>query len=320
MDKIMLYDAEGKEIEPEPEQTTALIYNEDNLKHLENVADGIERFVSAQIKIQNVILRLAKPGDWVIFGDTACISGAGTERIAAALGISFIDWKDKKEISKDEKGELYIWWHTCMVVFGNRKIEVAGRFGSRNKLLGKKDGKWRPLSEIDESDIKMASRRNAMKEGVRVILGLRNIPIEELRKAGVVLSQSTHVEYKEKKAEPPKQEKTAEDILKDIEKDSPSDLGGEKNIGVDLKDFSKCPKYPQEIRDQIALMLMEIAEQDQRRAERVLEEITTWTVPNGDNKGKVIPGKTKVSDLTEKQLYAVRTNVLKLLNQQKEGK
>lgn len=320
---VVLYDADGREIETEPEITTALTYSEDNLKHLETTANGIERFVAAYMKIQNVILKLAKPGDWVIFKhgneEVACIGGAGTERIAAALGISFIDWKEKKETNKDEKGlEFYVWWHTCTVVFGNRKIEVVGRFGSRNKLLGKKDGVWRPLSEIDETDIKMASRRNAMKEGVRIMLGLRSIPVEELKKAGISLAYATKVDFKsdvktDKKPESKPAEKPVDD-KKDLSNPDLKPPAEKKEMPEALKKYEKLPDTLDGIRTQIGQILMDITDQSIEQSRKLLKEISSFYVKDKDTKEeKLVEGKESCKKLSDKQLHAVRGKALKLL-------
>ena len=191
-----------------------------NLEHLEKVAEGIERFVAAQQKITNTLLRLAKPGDWVKFKsgeqEVGCLGSAGAERIAAAIGISFIDWSKRKEVGSDEKGDYYWWWYTCTAKLSGREIQVEGRAGSRDKFFGKKGGELKVLSDINEGDIQTAARHNAMKEGVKVLLGIRNMPVDELQKAGIKLVDGG-VNFAKKESAPEdivKQRELGEVILK----------------------------------------------------------------------------------------------------------
>ncbi|HDQ88664.1 MAG TPA: hypothetical protein ENN92_00755 [candidate division WWE3 bacterium] len=178
------------------------------LAHLDFVANNIDRFVTAKQKIWQAILKLAKPGDWVVFESedknsptgkrsTVCLSGAGADRIASSIGISFANWKDRKELGKDEKGEWYRFWFEVDASFGGRTVRAMGRAGSRDKFFGIAHGQVKELSDIDESNIRMAAFHNAMKEGVKILLGVRNIPVEEFEKAGIQLAYARRYEFKE---------------------------------------------------------------------------------------------------------------------------
>ncbi len=177
------------------------------LSHLDFVSNNVDKFVDAKHKIWSAVLRLAKNGDWVVFGEgekaRACLSGAGADRIASSIGISFTNWTDRKEEGEDDKGKWYRYWFECDASFGGRVIKALGRSGSRDKFFGKAYGKLKELSEIDESNIRMAAFHNTMKEGVKILLGLRNIPVDELEKAGIQLQYANKVSF-EKKEEPNK--------------------------------------------------------------------------------------------------------------------
>lgn len=317
--EVVIYDANGEPIEDVETPTTQDVvpYNEDNLKHLEVVAGGIERFVEAQQKIQKVILRLAKPGDWVIFGETACLSGPGTERIAAALGISFGDFKSDKKEGQDKNGKYYTWETTCKAKFGGREIEAVGQCGTRNKFFGRVKGSWRQIDDIDEPNIKMASRRNAMKEGVRLLLGLRNIPIPELQSAGVKFAYGTgdakRVEFNKPAQEAKPEVKAETPAEKPVEKDMVK--AAEEIFGVagqEPPEDVEIAATPDGIRKQIGEMLLNVAKGDTSKAQDLLEQITTFTVSGGQDKGKKVPGKRNTAELSEKQLFTVFGKAKKL--------
>jgi hypothetical protein len=162
-----------------------------NDNHILDVAKRIDELVSAHNKIRTAILKLALPGDWVVFDsgdgkDQKCgLGAAGALRIAATVGIGFQNWEARKESGTDEHGEWYRWDFECDSVFRGTVIRVYGRAGTRDKFFGKSHGQYKQLSDISEGDIKMAARRSAMKEGVKVQLGLHNIPASTLKSLGV---------------------------------------------------------------------------------------------------------------------------------------
>jgi hypothetical protein len=177
------------------------------LSHLELISKNIDRFIRAKEKIWQAVLKLAKPGDWVVFESedrnapdrkrsTVCLTGAGADRIAVALGISFTNWSEKKEEGEDEKGRWYRYWFETDASLGTRTIRAIGRASSRDKFFGYAHGELKEISEIDESNVRMAAYHNAMKEGVKLLLGLRNIPIEEFQKANITLVYARKVELK----------------------------------------------------------------------------------------------------------------------------
>jgi hypothetical protein len=150
-------------------------------------------------------LKLAQPGDWVIFGneDTrkAEIGFAGANRIGSTLGISFKNWNAEKIKESDDKGEYYRWEFTCDASFRNTEIRVYGRASSRDKFFGKAHGEYKALSDIKEDDIKCAAMRAAKKEGVRDLLGLHHMDPEFLTKYGVSLSGAGGHSFKGKETQ-----------------------------------------------------------------------------------------------------------------------
>lgn len=166
--------------------------NEDQFQAIIRLAQHSEELGKAVDKLRRFVLQRALPGDWVRFGSEGKpgyleLSGAGSFRIASVLGISWTNWKSWKEQGTDSKGEWMTHWYQCDVLFGSRKIEsVQGRAGSRDKFFGyTSEAGWKELSDVRESDIQVAARRNAMKEGVKVMLGLLHIPEEAANSLGL---------------------------------------------------------------------------------------------------------------------------------------
>lgn len=198
-------------VEAEVESFSPVPVNEDKIAAVISMAERLEPLGQALDKFQAFVLKRAMPGDWVSFkerdgaGETLELTGAATDRIAAALGISFVDWKDYKVADSDDKGPYYDWFYECTTLWQGRRIERAtGRAGTRDKFFGFAHGQAKALADIKEGDIRTAARRNAMKEGVKLMLGLRRIPKETAAKMGLDLSKVKSVEFSKKEKAPVK--------------------------------------------------------------------------------------------------------------------
>ena len=158
------------------------------------LADNIDKMIEAQNKIRSAVLKLAQPGDWVLFGNgeasKAEIGFAGAMRIGSTLGVSFTNWDSKKETGHDTIGSWYRWECECDVSYKGRLCRVYGRASSRDKFFGKEKGEYKELHEIDEGNIKIIARRSAMKEGVKVLFGLHHMDPEFIKKYGIKLSSA----------------------------------------------------------------------------------------------------------------------------------
>ncbi len=184
------------------------ISDESKIDAILALAKRVDTLGPAMDKIRTFTLKRAFPGDWVQFSikgapaedATLELTGAAADRIAADLGISFVDWKEpRKETFSDENGEGYTWWYQCAVKIGERIIErVEGRAGTRDKFFGRAYGQWKALKDINEADIKTAARHNCMKEGVKLLLGIRRIPRAHAATMGLDLGKVRSADFEGK--------------------------------------------------------------------------------------------------------------------------
>lgn len=166
------------------------------------VAEKMDALGTALDRIRSFAMKRAMPGDWVRFkgkddDGSINLTGPGAERIAAAVGVSFIEWKSWKEEGRDEKGPWYRWYFQTTALAMGRRIEaIIGHAGTRDRFFGVAHGGLKDLSDISEADIRTAARRNAMKEGVRILLGLRRMPVETaVKELGLIESRIKTVEF-----------------------------------------------------------------------------------------------------------------------------
>ena len=144
------------------------------------LAARVEELGKAMDKIRRFILSRALPGDWVRFKGPSgegmlSLSGAGAERVAAALGVNYKGWTSTKEIGTDEHGPWLLWRYECIAYIGKLERQAMGRAGSRDKFFGYANDQWKPLQDVSEPNIRIAAMRSAQKEGVRQLFGLRAI-------------------------------------------------------------------------------------------------------------------------------------------------
>lgn len=192
--------AEKEDIEGAAAGALLPLGGDEQLFALETIAKNADRMIAAKQKVWNVLLKIAKPGDWTVFGSQgkqkAELGHGGAMRYAAFLGISFTNWSAEKATGTDEKGQWYRWDYECDTVFAGRTIRTYGRAGSRDKFFGKEHGEYKELHDVDEGNLKIAARRAAMKEGVKTLLGLHHIPPAELEAAGVKMGSASGYDFK----------------------------------------------------------------------------------------------------------------------------
>lgn len=192
------------EIETAPEAGGLIVSSEQGLQDIQFLADNIEKMVAAATRIRLVLLKLAQPGDWVLFRNKkkeadpgkAEIGFAGANRIGSTLGVSFANWTAEKVTGRDDTGEWYRWEYQCDASHGKRCVRVFGRAGSRDVFFGKEDGKFKELQNVNEGNIKQAAMRAAKKEGVKDLFGLHHMDPKFLEANGIRLEDAGGYTFK----------------------------------------------------------------------------------------------------------------------------
>lgn len=185
-----------------PEAGGLVSIAQDGVQDIVKLADSMPILIDAFNRIRTAILKLAQPGDWVMFESKknktakAEIGFAGANRIGTILGVNYTDWTVKKEVGTDERGAWYRWEYECNASYKGRQIRVYGRAGTRDKFFGREDGADKKLENIKEDDIKIAAMRAAKKEGVRDLFGLHHMDPEYLKKQGVSLESAGGYAFK----------------------------------------------------------------------------------------------------------------------------
>lgn len=199
------------------EQNAEIISHETNISPvisndmLLQVADNAERNIEAINKIKRLALRTTNARDWVEMGDAPYLEGSGAEKIARLFGIS---WRTKEPVFEQLEGGHYMYTYTGEFSMGISVIEAEGMRSSKDPFFtkyeygdidpetNKKKRIVLPPSEIDRGNVKMSAYTNMIANGVKRILGLRNLTWEDLAEAGITKEMVQRVEFKKSGTKP----------------------------------------------------------------------------------------------------------------------
>lgn len=179
---------------PEVENHSTVSLIDQSSDHVDAViafAAKAAEYQKAMDTIRNMIIKQSYANDWISHSRegvaesdmTANIGAAAAERIASLVGIQERNWtKGEKIWTEDRTG--YTWIFEADFGYRGRWVHAIGQAGTKDKFFGYANGQWKDVSDVREDDIKKAAFRACRKEGVRTLLGLRNIPVTKLGELG----------------------------------------------------------------------------------------------------------------------------------------
>ena len=125
--------------------------------------------------MQKMMVAATHAGDWKRFGDKACLSSAGAERLLKHFPITYANWSCRKEPFQDTNGNGYRYIYSCTASMWGRTIQAEGRYGTRDRFLGYANSEWRDVSDINENFIQSAAYHICRGEAIKAFLGLRDM-------------------------------------------------------------------------------------------------------------------------------------------------
>jgi len=231
---------------------------------LEKSVENAEKYLSLMSKIRLMAIKLLNKTDVSNQGGKPYIEKAGCDKIASAFGVRIFDASFEKESLRDEHGDYYVYTCSGSGVWNNHHESEIGTCSSRDDFFGKKGGNYKPIAEVDVTDIKKKAFTNFANRIIKKLIGL-SFTWEELSE----LSGGT--------------------ITKD---------------GVQSVDFAKgarggntdSPKTKQ-LRDECRAMLLKLNNNEEVAAISMLVKLTAFQGKDGP-----VAGKDHISKLSEKQV------------------
>ncbi len=168
------------------------------------VEEGIEIVIARaekQVKVLEKVLAIAiqrtNQYDWVDQNGKPYLACSGAEKLVPLFGINITDVLGEKKYTKDEKGDYYIYQYKGTFFWKAGSIEAIGACSSRDKFFAwdRQAQEFKPLPEVDETNIMKAAYSNMMVNGITRLLGIRNLTWEQLEKFGICRDKVSKVEY-----------------------------------------------------------------------------------------------------------------------------
>lgn len=170
------------------------ILSNDTLIQLSQMAEDRVRAMNT-IKLH--ALKATNKNDWVNEGGKPYLQESGSCKIARVFGVSYRINPPSKQLFTDGHYE-YI--YTGDFSLGGAEISATGSRSSKSDFfVGKKDPK--PVSEIDEGDVRKAAYTNCIGRGIKELLGLGNLTWDDLLTAGIKKEDCAGFEFDKSKQE-----------------------------------------------------------------------------------------------------------------------
>lgn len=268
----------SEEIKKEVEQVNqSIVPSSTEIVNIEKTVEQARRYFNVLGQIRKLAIKLTNNLDWTNEGGNPYMQKSGCDKIAGAFGVRISDALIEKEICKDDKGEYVMYTCSARGTWNNHEESEIGTCSTRDDFFGKRDGGYKPLSEVDLTDIKKKAFTNMANRMIKKLLGLSFSwdEIKELSEGKISADSVQKVSYG----------------------------AGSKGGNTDSPETKKK-------RDEIRVMLLKLCDGEAQHAQHMLEEMTAFTGNNGP-----VKGKSNVLYLTEKQIPFVHANLTKKIEE-----
>lgn len=179
----------------ELENQIITVNQSNQLDTTDDISAAANRRIAQLDKIVKLSISRTNQNDWVDQDNKPYLTCSGAEKIARLFGVCWKDVKTEKIITSDEQGQYYFYEVSGTFVLGADNISAVGTCSQKDKFFAKRGGEMKPLSEIDETNIRKAAYSNMVVNGVSRILGIRNLTWDEVRSGGIDPKKSAKVSY-----------------------------------------------------------------------------------------------------------------------------
>ena len=236
----------NKDIELFPVQETSPVKNGDGevftLNPYEDLITIAHRRIGMVSQLIELSLKSTSSRDWVLQEGAPYLIHSGAEKVARLFGVKLSNIDTKKTWSEDTKGRYYIYstTGTASLPGGIDSIEALGTCSQRDKFFGKSGGEWKDTSDIDETNVMKASYTNFVVNAITHLLGLRNITMDMLEKAGIKAGELQSVKYgrsSEKAGATPDEKKKQSELGKSLLRYTGGDEAAARALLLEMTSF-----------------------------------------------------------------------------------
>lgn len=194
----------GAELLPVPVTTSAgplALTSEESVDKLIGIMRKINRFADQKLKE-------LRPDDFVIFGDTVCLRGAGIDKFISGLPLP-LELKNVKELPVRHNGEGYPSYSYEAVAVNTLTGMAMPVYSEENSAKPFYCTRWEktadgqrrktklPPDQVNLRDVRMSAHRGLRKEMVKLFFGLRGLKKAEAIEKGLLVDKILVVPFKE---------------------------------------------------------------------------------------------------------------------------
>lgn len=170
-------------------------------KSVEMIIAEAEKRVEIMKRILGVAVKRTNQTDWIDQQGKPYLGASGCEKVAPLFGVKMESVINQREEREDDKGKYYIYTFQARFWWKAGDIEAIGTCSSRDKFFawdksaegGK--GAYKPLHDVDETNIKKAAYSNLIVNGVTRVLGIRSLTWDDLAAFNITKEGVAKVEY-----------------------------------------------------------------------------------------------------------------------------
>lgn len=257
---------ETTEIKKEAEEISqSVVPISSEIVTIEKSVEQADRYLKVLNQIRLLAIKLTNISDWTNEAGHPYLQKSGCDKIAGAFGVQIFDTEFIKEICKDDKGEYIMFTCTGNGRWNNHEESEIGTCSTRDDFFGKKGGEYKPLSEVDLTDVKKKAFTNMANRLIKKLIGLSFTweEIGELSESKITAKTVQKVEY------------------------------GKGSRGGNTDSPQTKAK-----RNECRTMLMKLNNNDTKLSQEMLKRMTTFKGKDGN----MVPGKDNVDNLSEAAL------------------
>lgn len=184
-------------IDESTEIEAKVINNQEMVDNTDDIISAAERRIANLQKVISLALRITNQNDWIDFQGKPYLNSSGSQKIARLFGVCWREMKTEKVISSDEKGQFYFYKTVALFYLKGKNdlVEATGTCSSKDPFFAKVGGEYKPVSEIDETNILKSSVTNCISNGITSLLGLKNLTWEQIKAGGISQNGTSKVNY-----------------------------------------------------------------------------------------------------------------------------
>lgn len=253
------------EQETEVMQNQSIIPATGDVHNVEESLRAGEKYLELMKRMRLLAIKLTNNLDWSNQGGKPYLEKSGCDKIASAFGVKIYEATFEKENIKDDKGEYVLYTCSAHGAWNNVEESEIGTCSSRDDFFGKISGGYKPLSEVDLTDVKKKAFTNLANRLIKKLLGLSFTweEIKELSGGSVTAENVAKIEF------------------------SQGARGGNTDSPATKK-----------LRDECRTWILKLCDGEEESAKKMLVEMTTFKGRDGN----MVAGKANVALLSEKQI------------------